>query len=144
MLNISKNLIQCLEASFNSEAKRICRDLSKILHVPEKELQTIVLKSKVKFNIIKDDTPFSCPVLIGSNLIERCRLPCILGTARCYKHQDIKVIPEPTTQKLLTRLQLQNTSDSLWCDESNGDVYNRNCEIVGSFKNSKLTLFTYS
>jgi hypothetical protein len=57
MLNISKNLIQCLEASFNSEAKRICRDLSKILHVPEKELQTIVLKSKVKFNIIKDDTP---------------------------------------------------------------------------------------
>jgi hypothetical protein len=140
MLKVSKTLFDTLEASLNTEAKRICKDVSKILNIPEKELQSIILNPKIQIKIIKDETPISCPALIENGIIERCRLPCILGTGRCYKHQEILSIPETTRQTLLTRIQ--SPIGSLWCDEKTGTVYNRSSEIVGIYKNSRLTIFT--
>lgn len=97
-----------------------------------------------KITIIEDNsTPYTCPVLIENNLVERCRRSCLLGTGRCLEHQKT-TNPEPTTQKQLTRIQ--STTDSpnaLWCDESTGDVYDKELKILGRYKNSCLTLYNF-
>ena len=144
-MNIPKSLFESLQASLNQEAKRICRDAAKILKVPEKELQDRILKKMQKVTIHEDnDRPYSCPVFNENKLLERCRKPCLLGTGRCLIHQT-SIIPEPTTHKILTRIQ-PNTdiSEPLWCDESDGTLYDRSSNIVGVYINSRITLYNFA
>ena len=148
-MEIPSSLFETLEYALRQEAKRICKDAAKILHLPEKEVEEKVLKSmpKSKLTIIKDnELSYSCPILIcEKDLTHRCRLPCILGTSRCYKHQTIEYIPEPLDgQMTLTRIQTTKDSlESLWCNESDGKVYNKDSESIGNYKNGKLMLYSF-
>ena len=138
-MQVPSSLFESLQASLQQEARRICRDAAKILRVPEKELEQKVLKSMSKITIVKDQTPSSCHILMNSEkLLNRCRLPCILGTGRCHKHQEITTVPEGGS---LTRIQAQVDLDPMWCDEETNIVYNKNAEEIGSYKNSRLTVF---
>lgn len=143
-MKIPKSLFDSLQTSLNQEAKRLCRDAAKILKIPEKDLVGKILNKMPKITIIEDNsTPYTCPVLIENNLLERCRRSCLLGTGRCLEHQKT-TNPEPTTQKQLTRIQ--STTDSLntlWCYESTGDVYDKELKIVGQYKNNRLTLYDF-
>jgi len=144
-MNIPKSLFESLQASLNQEAKRLCRDAAKILKVSEKELQDKILKKMPKTTIHADnDMPYSCPVFNENNILERCRKPCLLGTGRCLTHQN-STIPEPTTQKILTRIQpTLETPQPLWCDETDGTVYDRSSKAVGSLINNRLILYKFS
>lgn len=138
-MQVPSSLFESLQASLQQEARRICRDAAKILRVPEKELEQKVLKSMGKITIVKDQSPTSCHVLMDTEkLLQRCRLPCILGTGRCHKHQEIISVPEGG---FLTRIEAQEELEPLWCDESSGVLYNKNAEEVGNYKNSRLTVF---
>jgi hypothetical protein len=143
-MKIPKSLFDSLQTSLNQEAKRLCRDAAKILKIPEKDLVGKIINKMPKITIIEDNsTPYTCPVLIENNLLERCRRSCLLGTGRCLEHQNSSN-PEPTTQKQLTRIQ--STTDSpnaLWCYESTGDVYNKELKIIGQYKNNRLTLYDF-
>jgi len=142
-MEIPKSLFDSLQTSLLQEAKRICRDAAKILNVPEKELQAKVLKNMPKISIINDnDKPYSCPVLVESAIIERCRKPCLLGTGRCQEHQKVETIPEPTDQTTLTRIQSEY-KESLWCNEIDGTVYTRENKQVGNYKNGKLFIYVF-
>ena len=135
-MQVPCSLFESFQASLQQEAKRICRDAAKLLRVPEKELEQKVLKSMPKISLIKDQTPTSCLILLhNEKLPHRCRLPCLLGTGRCYKHQEIPTVPEGGT---LTRI---SDSERLWCDEETGIVYNKQAQEVGNYKNSRLTVF---
>ena len=133
-MQIPSSLFESLQASLQQEAKRICRDAAKLLRVPEKELEQKVLKTMPKITLVKDQTPSNCLVLLQNTLPYRCRLPCLLGTGRCHKHQEMTV-PEGGT---LTRI---SDSERLWCDEETNIVYNEHAQEVGTCKNSRLTLF---
>jgi len=138
-MQVPSSLFESLQASLQQEAKRICRDAAKILRVPEKELEQKVLKSMPKITILKDQTPTTCHILINSEkVVQRCRLPCILGTGRCHKHQEIRKVPEGGS---LTRIQAQPDLEPMWCNEDTNIVYNKNAEEVGLYKNSRLTVF---
>ena len=143
-MNIPKSLFESLQASLNQEAKRLCRDAAKILNIPEKELQDKILKKMPKVTIYEDNNiPYSCPVFNENNIVERCRKPCLLGTGRCLVHQTSS-IPEPTTHKILTRIQpISEISDPLWCDETDGSVYDRSSNIVGTYTNNCITLYNF-
>jgi hypothetical protein len=144
-MKIPKSLFESIQASLNQEAKRLCRDAAKILKVSEKELQDKILKKMPKIEIHDDnEMPYSCPVLTENNIIERCRKPCLLGTGRCYTHQ-VSTIPEHTSQIILTRLHLVNSSsEPLWCNEIDGNVYDKTSSIVGHYINNRLTLYKFS
>jgi hypothetical protein len=143
-MKIPKSLFDSLQSSLNQEAKKLCRDAAKILKIPEKDLIAKILTKMPKVTIIDDNSaPYSCPVYVEKNLIERCRRSCLLGTGRCLEHQGASN-PEPTTQKQLTRVQSTTESPcTLWCDESTGDVYNKDLQVVGLYKNSTLTLYDF-
>ena len=144
-MNIPKTLFESLQASLQQEAKRICRDAAKILKVSEKELQDRVLKKIQKVTIHEDkDRPYSCPVFNENMILERCRKPCLLGTGRCLVHQT-STLPEPTVHKILTRIQpTADIPEPLWCDESDGTVYDRSSTVVGIYINSKVTLYNFA
>ena len=144
-MNIPKSLFDSLQASLNQEAKRICRDAAKILKIPEKEIQDKILKKMPKVTIYEDkDRPYSCPVFNENMLIERCRKPCLLGTGRCLIHQA-SIIPEHTTQKILTRIQpTADISEPLGCDESDGTLYDRSSAVVGVYINNRITLYNFA
>jgi len=141
-MNIPKSLFDSLTASLNQEARRLCKDSAKLLKIPEKELLEKILKKMPKITVSEDNNmPYSCPVYNEKKHVERCRKPCILGTGRCTEHQSVSV-PEPTTQKLLTRIQsTEIISEALFCDESDGTVYNSSGDIVGFYLNNTLTLY---
>jgi hypothetical protein len=144
-MNIPKSLFDSLQASLNQEARRLCKESAKILKIPEKEILEKILKKMPKITVCEDNNmPYSCPVYNEKKHVERCRKPCILGTGRCINHQSVSV-PEPTTQKLLTRIQsTEEITENLWCDESDGSVYNSSAVIVGDYLNNKLTLYNFS
>jgi len=143
-MNIPKSLFDSLSASLNQEAKRLCKESAKLLKVPEKELLEKILKKMPKITICEDNSmPYSCPVYNEKKYVERCRKPCLLGTGRCTEHQNVHV-PEPTTQKLLTRIQATaEIPDPLFCDESDGTVYNSSADAVGFYENNRLTLYNF-
>jgi hypothetical protein len=144
-MKIPQSILESIQISLEQEAKRICRDAAKILRVPEKNILEI-LKKMPKTSLIPiddSDIPYSCPVLEAKTITERCRRPCLLGTGRCHAHQSVRIIPEPTTQKTLTRIQATAMyPDPLWCDESDGTVYTADGEQVGSYSNQRLTIYT--
>jgi len=144
-MNIPKSLFESLQASLNQEAKRLCREAARKLKVPEKEVQEKILKKMPKMTIHEDkEQSFSCPVFVENKLLERCRLPCVLGTGRCLNHQA-STIPDPTTHKILTRIQpTEDSPDPLWCDETDGTIYNKESSVVGLYKNSVLILYNLS
>jgi len=143
-MKIPKTLFDSLQSSLNQEAKRLCRDAAKILGIPEKEIQAKILKDVPKITLYEDNSmPYSCPVLLEKNLIERCRQSCLLGTGRCLEHQG-STIPEITTQTVLTRIQTSSDyPNQLWCDEATGNVYNKELQVIGLYKNSSLTLYDF-
>jgi hypothetical protein len=138
-ISVPQSLLSVLQASFDLEAKRVAKDVSKLLKIPEKEiLQLVKQMPKIQLKVHNDDdTPCVCPIfLVKDTLLERCRLPCILGTGKCIHHQSEKeppCIPEPIQK--LTRLSLPATEgskhESYWCDEETKHVYNSKCKYVG-------------
>uniref|UniRef100_A0A6C0HFB0 Uncharacterized protein n=1 Tax=viral metagenome TaxID=1070528 RepID=A0A6C0HFB0_9ZZZZ len=148
-MEVPSSLFESFEYALRQEAKRICRDAAKILNLPEKDVEEKVLKSmpKSKLTVIKDnELSYSCPIFMcEKGLTHRCRLPCILGTNRCYKHQTIDYIPEPLEDQVtLTRIQTTKDSlESLWCNELDGSIYNEHSECVGTYKNRKLILYSF-
>ena len=140
-MQVPSSLFESFQASLQQEAKRICRDAAKILRVPEKDLEQKILKSMLKITLVKDNSSTSCCVLIlkqsEDRLAHRCRLPCILGTGQCYKHQGVTIAEGGT----LTRIQAQPETEQLWCNEETGLVYTENSDEIGFYKNSRLTLY---
>ncbi len=147
---IPKSLWDTFQATFLAEGKKVCRDLSALLKIPEKELIQKLLTNppKMPLTIIEDaDRPLSCPVLLQkSALYERCRQPCVLGTARCCAHQSIETLPEVTEESThLTRLQRKELTDgAMWCDENTGAVYDRHMRAIGEYKDEILTLWSFT
>jgi len=146
-IKIPSSLFDTFQAALKTEAKRVCRDAAKLLRRPEAEVLAIVLdpKNQVSLQILHDnDLPDSCPVLLQhSTLIERCRIPCILGTGRCLKHQTVTQIPTlPLTIQSLTRLEcIGEQPTPLWCDEATGIVYDSTGSVVGTYSSERLELF---
>ena len=141
-MQIPSSLFELFQSALKQETRRICRDAARILNIPQKELEEKIIKndSKSSIHLITDkDTPYNCPVLLNGDIIHRCRIPCILGTGRCYKHQTI-TIPEIGQQKTLTRIRY--SQEKLWCDESTKHIYNEKKEIVGEYRNNRIYLFT--
>jgi hypothetical protein len=138
-ISVPQSLLSVLQASFDLEAKRVAKDVSKLLKVPEKDiLQLVKQMPKIQLKVHNDnDISCECPVfLIRNTLLERCRIPCILGTGKCIHHQTEKEPPSiPETIQKLTRLSLPATegskSESYWCDEETKMVYTSNCKCVG-------------
>ncbi len=152
-ISIPQSLLSVVQASFDLEAKRIAKDVSKLLKVPEKELLQLVKQMpKLQLKIYDDsDTPCECPVfLLKDELLQRCRLPCILGTGKCMVHQTEKDPPcIPESIQKLTRLSLPNTeastSELYWCDEETKNVYNSKCNYVGYLnEEDDLELYEFS
>ena len=143
-MNIPKSLFDSLTASLNQEARRLCKESAKLLKIPEKELLEKIIKKMPKITVCEDNNmPYSCPVYNEKKHVERCRKSCILGTGRCADHQSVSV-PEPTTQKLLTRIQqTEEITEALLCDETDGTVYNSSGEVVGFYLNNILTLYNF-
>jgi len=146
-MKIPSSLFDTFQAALKSEAKRVCRTAAKLLKKPEAEVLGIVLDpaNQVALQILHDnDLPDSCPVLLQhSTVLERCRIPCILGTGRCLKHQSVHQIPEfPPMVQSLTRLECTKDHPTpLWCDETTGVVYDSTGSILGTYKNDCLELF---
>jgi hypothetical protein len=147
---IPKPLLDSLQSAFLAEGRRVCRDAAKILRKPEKEVLDI-LKTLPKATLIihrdTDDIPTLCPVFLDtpSPLLQRCRRSCILGTGRCYRHQDTYDPPSPPGDTIvLTRIKKIAEMDTpLWCCEETRQVYNQNGEVVGELTECReLLLFT--
>ncbi len=147
-IQIPKSLYDTFQNFLLGEAKRICKESAKLLHLPEKEVQQRVLKKlpKVSVTLVRDsDTTNSCPVLLpNSKLVQRCRQPCILGTSRCIQHQHMKNIPECLDRTLLTRIAPSDSNNqALWCNEETHDIFNEEGDIVGIYKDGTLTMYKY-
>lgn len=136
------------------EAKRIGREMAKLLDVPEKDVLQILKRIPKVSLTLHDDTEFhaSCPILIQNNSIAyRCRRGCILGTNRCVEHQTIQINAEKNIEKeaelesrpivKLTRLK---TMDSCyWCNEETSVVYDATGKQVGFLKNNRIERAIY-
>jgi hypothetical protein len=151
-LAVPKPLLDSLQAAFLAEGRRLCRDAAKVLHRPEKELLDI-LKNLPKATLIvhrdTNETPTICPVFLDTQgkLVQRCRRPCILGTGRCFRHQDAADPPNPPGSTLvLTRIKkLQDTDTQLWCCEETNEIYNAEGQVVGELNDQReVLLFEYS
>ena len=145
-LEIPSELYKTFQDMLLQEAKRVCRDAAKILGVPEKEVQTRVLKTmdKIPFKIIDDkDQPIVCPVFVKHNtLIERCRHACVLGTGRCLAHQSEDCIPEMEDQTAMTRIQPTDCMDTrLWCNEATRDVFTAEGKCIGRYQDEVLRVY---
>ena len=140
---LPQSLLASLTASFEAEAKRLAKDMAKLLRVPEKEILQLVKQiPKIQFKIYDDsENESSCPILIEEpGLVKRCRRPCVLGTSRCMQHQLNDILSVPDTVKPLTRIK----GHPYWCDEETKHVYNANGECVGELnEENQLELYTY-
>jgi hypothetical protein len=138
-LTIPQTLLKTLQATFDSEARKLAKDAAKILKVPEKEVLEIIKKTpKVQLQVL-DDTEMvnTCPIYIQSEkVMARCRNPCIIGTGKCLEHQKtpIKNVDETKFIKL-TRIKVLDTTISepepLWCNEEDKLIYNSMGQKVG-------------
>jgi hypothetical protein len=151
-ISIPQSLLSVLQASFDLEAKRVAKDVSKLLKIPEKELLQLVKQMpKIQLKVHNDnDISCECPILLQPNtLLERCRRPCILGTGKCIYHQTIKEIESiPDTLLRLTRLSVPSDVDSdmktYWCDETTKNVYDSKCVCIGILnEDNELELIEY-
>lgn len=147
-ITIPRSLLQTLQVSFDTEAKRIAKDVSKILNVQEKDLlQHLKKMPKVQLTV-QDDSDVStiCPILLrGGSLLCRCKKPCILGTSRCIDHQSVETIPDiPEHIIKLTKISNPNLEEPYWCDEETKNVYNKSGTLVGILTEENiLKLYTY-
>jgi hypothetical protein len=148
-LSIPKTLFQTLQTSFDAEAKRIAKDVSKILNIDEKEILQVLKKIPKVQITLQDDSDASpiCPVLLrgASSLICRCKKPCILGTSRCIEHQSVNSIPTTTEHLInLTKLSNETLEEPYWCDEETKNVYNKAGNEVGTLtEDNVLKIFTF-
>lgn len=148
-LTIPQTLFTTLQVCFDNEAKRIGREMAKLLDVPEKEVLQI-LKNVPKISLtLHDDTEYysSCPVTIQSNSIAyRCRRGCILGTNRCVEHQTISsdVEKEAEQNKIIKLTRLRTNDSCYWCDEQTNAVYDSSGKQIGFLKNNKIECPNYS
>jgi hypothetical protein len=140
---IPQSLLGAMTASFETEGKRIAKEVAKILRVPEKDvLQLVKQIPKVQFKVHNDsEAMLSCPILIEEpGLVKRCRHPCILGTSRCIHHQSNEVLTVPDSVKSLTRIK----GHPYWCDEETREVYAASGERIGILNDdNQLELYTY-
>jgi len=145
-MQIPSTLFDSFQSALKQETKRICRDVARMLHIPQKELEDKIMKQDVKIpiTIISDkDIPTNCPAILQGDILYRCRHPCILGTGRCQVHQTVTIPEIDTSQQgqiILTRIRY--TAQELWCDESTGTVYNNKKENVGEYRNNRLYLIS--
>lgn len=151
-LAIPELLMRTLKQAFDQEQKNLCRQAAKILRVPEDQVKTIVSKAMtpLQFEIYdEEEKRQTCPVFVQRSVVlERCRGPCLMGTARCLQHQSVQEPPElPDTIESLTRVERPDATDTpMWCNESTHDIYNAEGKIVGKYddnNNGQLTLFTF-
>lgn len=147
-IQIPKSLYDSFQNFLIGEAKRICKESAKLLHLPEKDVQQRVLKKlpKVSVSLVREsDSYISCPILIpNSKLAQRCRQPCVLGTGRCIEHQHIQEIPEYLEHTILTRIApSEDIEQGLWCNEETHDVYDKDGSVVGMYKDGTLRRYTY-
>jgi preprotein translocase subunit Sec63 len=150
-LTIPQTLFTTLQSCFDMEAKRIGREMAKLLDVPEKEVLQILKRVPKVSLTLHDDTEFyaSCPILIQSNSIAyRCRRGCILGTNRCVEHQTIQIDAEKNiekeaetkaeTQPIIKLTRLKTTESCYWCNEETSAVYDATGKQVGFLKNNRI------
>lgn len=141
-MNIPEAVLESLQSQLQVEGRKLCKEIAKILAVPEKELITNVLLKLPKLQVItSEESQLSCPVPVKRDtILERCRHTCVLGTKRCISHQNIKDIDsnfENLPAKSLHRIEY---SEPLWTDIETNLVYNSSFEIVGSYDNGNLQL----
>lgn len=141
-LTIPQTLLKTLQATFDSEARKLAKDAAKILKVPEKEVLEIIKKTpKVQLQVLDDtELTHTCPIIIHSEkVLARCRNPCIIGTGKCLEHQKatIKTIDESNYTKL-TRIKVlapvnpeEPEPEPLWCNEEDKSIYNASGQKVG-------------
>ncbi len=148
-VKLPKQLVESLQQAFMSEARRVCRDAAKLLHQDQNDVLAILKKMPpVQFQIVDDsDMPTTCPVLLQKGaIVERCRLPCILGTGVCMNHQQESEPPSiESCETKLTRVKHSEPDmGPLWCDEETRNVYSREGVCVGVLtEENVLELFTY-
>lgn len=144
-MKLPQILLESLQGQLQAEGRKLCKEIAKLLDIPEKELVTNVLLKQPKMEIAcTDETErTSCPVFVKRRtILERCRYPCILGTNRCTTHQSIQTIEEPETGIGLYRLAYSSDEySSLWIDQDTQLVYSDTNSIVGRYVNGILTLF---
>jgi hypothetical protein len=146
-ISIPQTLLQTLQASFDSEAKKLAKDAAKLLRVPEKDvLQLLKQVPKIQFKVINDtEIPTTCPVFLETpTFLQKCRRPCILGTGRCTTHQSVTTIPTiPDTVLQLTRVRCKTLTEPLWCDEETKQLYTASGTISGKLQDDTILLYTF-
>ena len=150
-LSIPQTLLHALQASFEAESKRVARDVAKILRVSEKEVLQIVKQiPKVTLKLCDDnECPSTCPVLLQqSQIVKRCRLPCLLGTGRCIDHQSQKVpdLELFSSSIKLTKIKIKNEfeiNSEYWYNEETKEVLNQEGNIIGTIRDDQLELYIF-
>ena len=148
-IKLPKQLVESLQQSFLSEARRVCRDAAKLLRKePETVLAVLKKMPPIQFQIVDDsEYPTTCPVLLQKGaIVERCRTPCILGTGACMVHQEEDSPPSiDSCEMKLTRVKhSESDMGPLWCNEDTRHVYSREGVCIGYLTDENvLELVTY-
>ena len=150
-LSVPQTLLHALQATFEAESKRVAKDVAKVLRVSEKDILQIVKQiPKVTLKLCDDsECPSTCPVLLQhSQIVKRCRMPCLLGTGRCIDHQTQKV-PELevfNNSIKLTKIKINNHSENqldYWYNEETKEVLDQEGSIVGTIRDDRLELYVF-
>lgn len=141
-MQIPESLFLSFQSQLQAEGKRLCRDLAKVLGVPEKELVSNVLLKDKKVSIVSDTNdgkPF-CPVLVPrGTILDRCFHPTLLGTERCIQHQSVGKLPD-VPDELVTLIKLSTTTPYYMNPETK-EVLNESGQLVGIYRDEEVLLF---
>jgi len=141
-MQIPESLFLSFQSQLQAEGKRLCRDLAKVLGVPEKELITNVLLKDKKISITPDTNdgkPF-CPVLVPRGaILDRCFHPILLGTERCMHHQSVGALPEVPDG--LTTLVKLSTTTPYYMNPETKEVLDESGKLVGVYRDEEVLLF---
>ena len=140
---IPLQLLENLQNVFQSEARKLCREVATTLGIPSQHVIQNVLTDmpKLPLQVFDLDVPPLCMCLLNEEKMWfRCRKPCVLGTGRCIHHQSVKQ-EEPESEKVYRRIAHKELNETLWADEQSSTVWNAKGECVGEIHGQTLFRF---
>lgn len=140
---ISRLLWENLESVLLAQSRRLIGEYSKIIGVPEKELQKKVLPSSDFLKITIQDTHAEsnqCKAYVqNEKLTIFCRKPVGYGCEYCPFHRNKRMIVIPGTNPI----PIQRVKDigPIWV--SHNTVYDSKGDMIGKIKDGIIKIFVY-